>query len=182
LGGETRCWKEKRVVWEENALFGRRNALFGEKRVVGRRNALLCPCLGVTLDDMRTLPRALALLCLLCLLSPAPLHSYIHRLSHCGATDCPHSVVHTYRHISTPSVNSHAYSSRLPVSMQSSISIDEQSTSISNGNVDPNTHIYCNVELNLASLEAVGFDMDFTLAQVSSICQSLWISFYKTFL
>ena len=26
--------------------------------------------------------------------------------------------------------------------------------------------IFCNVELNLASLEAVGFDMDFTLAQV----------------
>lgn len=29
-----------------------------------------------------------------------------------------------------------------------------------------NTTIFCNVELNCANLEAVGFDMDFTLAQV----------------
>ncbi len=29
-----------------------------------------------------------------------------------------------------------------------------------------NTTIFCNVELNCANLEAIGFDMDFTLAQV----------------
>lgn len=33
--------------------------------------------------------------------------------------------------------------------------------------VDPSTHIFCNVELDLQPLQAVGFDMDFTLAQVS---------------
>lgn len=32
--------------------------------------------------------------------------------------------------------------------------------------VDPTRKIYCNVELNCANLEAVGFDMDYTLAQV----------------
>jgi len=29
-----------------------------------------------------------------------------------------------------------------------------------------NSTIFCNVELNCANLEAVGFDMDYTLAQV----------------
>lgn len=32
---------------------------------------------------------------------------------------------------------------------------------------DLDTEIYCNVELNTDYIEAVGFDMDFTLAQVS---------------
>lgn len=32
---------------------------------------------------------------------------------------------------------------------------------------DANRQIFCNVELNGESIEAVGFDMDFTLAQVS---------------
>lgn len=31
-----------------------------------------------------------------------------------------------------------------------------------------NTQIYCNVELNTDYIEAVGFDMDFTLAQVNN--------------
>jgi hypothetical protein len=35
-----------------------------------------------------------------------------------------------------------------------------------------NTTIFCNVELNCANLEAVGFDMDFTLAQVYCRCLS----------
>lgn len=40
-------------------------------------------------------------------------------------------------------------------------------------NSQPNfaRQIFCNVELNCASLEAVGFDMDFTLAQVRGYLQ-----------
>lgn len=33
-----------------------------------------------------------------------------------------------------------------------------------------NSQIFCNVELNANNLEAVGFDMDFTLAQVGIDC------------
>ena len=33
--------------------------------------------------------------------------------------------------------------------------------------INLDTQIYCNVELNTDYIEAVGFDMDFTLAQVS---------------
>lgn len=36
---------------------------------------------------------------------------------------------------------------------------------------DLTRNVFCNVELNCANLEAVGFDMDFTLAQVR-ICVS----------
>lgn len=39
--------------------------------------------------------------------------------------------------------------------------------------------IFCNIELNGASLEAVGFDMDFTLAQV--ISYYYYISMYLLF-
>ena len=39
----------------------------------------------------------------------------------------------------------------------------------SNANIDSNNlmrKVFCNVELNGATIEAVGFDMDYTLAQV----------------
>lgn len=44
-----------------------------------------------------------------------------------------------------------------------------------NNNNTINTEVFCNVELDLSSLEAIGFDMDFTLAQVKNIdnCQYL---------
>lgn len=32
--------------------------------------------------------------------------------------------------------------------------------------IDTTPRLYCNVELNVAYIEAIGFDMDFTLAQV----------------
>lgn len=38
---------------------------------------------------------------------------------------------------------------------------------------DITRNIFCNVELNCANLEAVGFDMDFTLAQVPYLPSSL---------
>ena len=41
-----------------------------------------------------------------------------------------------------------------------------------------NTSIFCNVELNGANLQAVGFDMDFTLAQVSKSPQVLKLHDY----
>ena len=36
----------------------------------------------------------------------------------------------------------------------------------SSSDIDISSQVFCNVELNLAYTEAVGFDMDFTLAQV----------------
>lgn len=41
-------------------------------------------------------------------------------------------------------------------------------TRVDHEKVNINTTIFCNVELNLSNLEAVGFDMDHTLIQVPS--------------
>jgi hypothetical protein len=38
---------------------------------------------------------------------------------------------------------------------------------------DPRREIFCNTEINGASIEAIGFDMDYTLAQVTSTCACL---------
>jgi hypothetical protein len=44
--------------------------------------------------------------------------------------------------------------------------IPSSHVSLDLGLTDLSQQIYCNVELNGANLEAVGFDMDYTLAQV----------------
>jgi len=57
--------------------------------------------------------------------------------------------------------------------------IDEHSTLHNTDNIDDinlDTQIYCNVELNTDYIEAVGFDMDFTLAQVSIISYTTTIN------
>lgn len=57
----------------------------------------------------------------------------------------------------------------LPAIGGNEYSLDELGPIESIGDKDNNTintRIFCNVELDLSSLEAIGFDMDFTLAQV----------------
>jgi hypothetical protein len=68
-----------------------------------------------------------------------------------------------------------ACSQSFPINVHS---VDHISTVINgrkshhNSIVHSTNQIFCNVELNSENLEAVGFDMDFTLAQVSFCCFS----------
>jgi len=64
----------------------------------------------------------------------------------------------------------YSHFSTIPSSKKNLYSIPSKSQSIqmtiSNSDNSLNKKIFCNVELNGQSVEAVGFDMDFTLAQV----------------
>lgn len=55
------------------------------------------------------------------------------------------------------------------MNMMMTMNMIDDSNLHNDGDVQNNldTEIYCNVELNTDYIEAVGFDMDFTLAQVS---------------
>ena len=63
----------------------------------------------------------------------------------------------SYSHFSTKVVPKNLYS--IPSKSQLYMTISNSDNSL-------NKKIFCNVELNGHSVEAVGFDMDFTLAQV----------------
>lgn len=67
-----------------------------------------------------------------------------------------------------------SYLRRLPATKSTSVNYEEYAKQLlaeqsTEQSMDAARSVFCNVELNCANIEAVGFDMDFTLAQVTPL-------------